>query len=502
MTINQISPLNSFHEAKNMATQHWNQFNQWLSETNISYEEVISHLEQIYNEMINNKEKYDNFESRSCRVTSLINQYESAKVYRHFRDFGSLKHLNSKKDTDLDVIIVTVLNSLTSLSEDKLEKLFPTLEQKNFLTSFLEDEQFSRNLYLNLKKHPKLGVYLLYLDDEVFLQATDFLRTNLKQTLEYIPSNSLDSSGFSKMFRILTSILLYAHYALPNNVEITDDNFLQILKIGYDFSISHPLIDNILDSNSILSDEEKKELEHFITDILNGIDISQKNPDIQFMKELYRCCNELRKLVPYNKNNSTYNYINITHLAQCEDSHLSMNQKADSNNLFVNILLKAAFIRISAASLAEYPIDREFILNCLIMGLNNQLSNDFEGVLEDYKNEVATPYTLYLNNAITVNPIDITIQYMLFSSSFYEHSELFIRISLLRFVETIREFIKNFGEHEYQIFLDQVLNHSILSNHRDLLEKIGKMSFYTLDAHQETFLLDYFDNAAKKYISN
>ena len=147
-------------------------------------------------------------------------------------------------------------------------------------------------------------------------------------------------------------------------------------------------------------------------------------------------------------------------------------------------------------------LDEKFILNSLIMGLNNQLSNDFEGALEDYKNEVVTPYTLYLNNAIAVNPIDITIQYILFSSGFHENSDLFIRVSLLRFVETIREFIKNYGEYQYQIFLNRVLNHSVLANQRDLLDKIGKISFYSSDVHQETFLLEYFDKAAKKYILN
>ena len=207
-------------------------------------------------------------------------------------------------------------------------------------------------------------------------------------------------------------------------------------------------------------------------------------------------------MVPFSQNKSLYNYIKITHLAQCEDSYLKLEQKIDSNELFINILLKSTFIRISAASLAGYSIDEKFILNSLIMGLNNQLSNDFEGALEDYKNEVVTPYTLYLNNAIAVNPIDITIQYILFSSGFHENSDLFIRVSLLRFVETIREFIKNYGEYQYQIFLNRVLNHSVLANQRDLLDKIGKISFYSSDVHQETFLLEYFDKAAKKYILN
>ena len=498
MKINQFPPLNSFDEAKNMATQHWSQFTKWSSETNISYEGIISHLEQIYNEMIQNRERYDN--SRSSKVTRLLNEYELAKIYRHFRDFGSLRHFNYKKDIDFDTIIFIVLNELNSLSENKLEKLFPTLEEKNFLTVFLEDEQFTKNLYLNLMKHPTLGIYFLYLGDEVFFQATDFLKINLKQTLNYIPPDSLDSSGFSKMFRIITGVLIYAYYA--NDFEMTEKSFLKILKISYYFSVSHPLIDNILDSNRILSEKEKKIFGDFITDILNGKDVSKNILNIQFMKELYRCCNELQKLVPFSQNQSVYNYIKITHLAQCEDSYLKMEQKIDSDELFINIILKAAFIRISAASLTEYSIDRDFVLNSLIMGLNNQLSNDLEGTLEDYKNEVVTPYTLYLNNSIAVNPIDITMQYMLFSSRFYENSYLFIRVSLLRFVETIREFVKNYGKDQYQIFLNKVLNRSVLASQRHLLDKIGEISFYSSDVHQETFLLDYFDNAAKKYISN
>lgn len=285
-------------------------------------------------------------------------------------------------------------------------------------------------------------------------------------------------------------------------IEMTEQSFLKILKISYYFSVSHPLIDNILDSNKILSEKEKKIFGDFITDILNGQDVSKNIPNIQFMKELYRCCHELQKLVPFSQNQSVYNYMKITHLAQCEDSYLKMEQKINSDELFINMLLKAAFIRISAASLTEYSIDRDFVLNSLVMGLNNQLSNDLEGTLEDYKNELATPYTLYLNNAISVNPIDITMQYMLFSSSFYENSDLFIRVSLLRFVETIREFVKNYGKNQYQIFLNKVLDHSILASQRHLLNKIGEISFYGSDVHQETFLLDYFDNAAKKYISN
>ncbi|MFM6349184.1 MAG: hypothetical protein ACKPFK_29185, partial [Dolichospermum sp.] len=168
------------------------------------------------------------------------------------------------------------------MSENKLEKLFPTLEEKNFLTIFLEEEQFTKNLYQNLMKHPKLGIYFLYLGDEVFFKATDFLRINLKQTLNYIPPDSLDSSGLSKMFRIITGVLIYAYYA--NDFEMTEQSFLKILKISYYFSVSHPLIDNILDSNKILSEKEKKIFGDFITDILNGQDVSKNIPNIQFMK--------------------------------------------------------------------------------------------------------------------------------------------------------------------------------------------------------------------------
>uniref|UniRef100_UPI0025D60523 polyprenyl synthetase family protein n=1 Tax=Okeania sp. SIO2F4 TaxID=2607790 RepID=UPI0025D60523 len=267
--------------------------------------------------------------------------------------------------------------------------------------------------------------------------------------------------------------------------------------------VTYPLVDNIFDSKHIISNTQKKVFAKILTDAISGINVSPKVTNIPFLRELYRCCLELKYILNNQSNNNSLSYIKIFHLAQVGDNgdnQEKLNSAGNVDFLFTRIILKSSFARIATASLAGYPINDEFIHKSILMGINNQLSNDFEGFIQDVANDAATPYTLFLQKKIEINPLIFTFDYYIFSSNFQLDKKVYIQACLLRFVETIREFVKNYGFSKYQKFIDDLTDNNILYTNRNLFYQLGEISKYSIHLHQETWISEYLDSCAEKYV--
>ena len=487
----------TFEEAESLILLHWSNFLKWNAQCCTSYDLIFAHLDKIGEDLLQREHYYN--DSIYYQVSRFAEDDESARIYRHLRDFGSLTHFNSKKDVYLTGFFRSLIKQLKEMDENQLSLLASS--QNNLLEVFLEGKD-------TFKADPYRNVLDFAFNDETLLTQPDyteavlFLRSNLKSTLSAIPWDSIESNGFSKMIRTMIGIIMYAYYALPDTLSKREKSreLLQALKIGYFFGVSYPLIDNIFDSRNILSSSQKQNFANTLVDALSGLDVSHKIPNILFIKELYRCCSHLKVLIRPKENEFIFKYIKIAHLAQVMHSEVDFNSYCITDHIYTKSALKASFIRIAAASLAGYNIDAKYIHDSVVMGLNNQLSDDFEDFTEDYFGEVATPYTLFLKGNLIINPLITTFNYYFFSATFQSDYELYIQTCALRFVETIREFVKRNGIPKYRDFIDRLTSNNALTTKRNILYKLAEASRSSIHLHQETWLLEYLDNIAKEYL--
>lgn len=497
LNINGEFIINSHENAKLLTQPYWLKFIKWR-EKKISYEPIFMCLESLINDL----ETRDNTLSIQSQINRFAQDNDFACIYRHLRDFGSLKHYNTNKDSYLDNLFKPIIKNLKEKDESQLKRLLQSLENNNLLEIFLEDKKISNidSLQDILEIFQFQENSLLTRPD--YLEAINFLKTNIKITLLNSPLSSIESNGLSKMLRIMIGTIMYTYYSFPNHLDKKESSkkILQSLKIGYYFGSTYPLVDNIFDSSYILSKNQKQVFANILTDAISNLGDSVTPPNLSFLRELYRCCLELKKIVPYEKHEASFNYIKIAHLAQTEDSMIDMNSSYDSNSLFTNIIIKAAFTRISIASLAGYPVDSDFIKNSLAMGFNNQMSNDFEGVVQDFQNNIATPYTLFFKRKIALNPLILTFDYYLFFSSPQSNHEIYIKACLLRFIETVSEFVKLNGINKYEGFINRLIDNTIFEDQKYLFYRLGSLSKSNIQVHQETLPSEYLDSCAKKYI--
>jgi len=489
----------SYDGAILLARTLWEDFTLSKSGETSGFDEVFGRLREIAAEPRDFRFFDDSIPG--FRPDAMLADYEDALVYRHLRDFGSLLNLGSPADDLLNRPAWSLLRRLCAMSDQQIRDLASEIGKIDVVRFFLEDDLLvvTRRLRLLLKR---FGVPLSPAEAKDAVELIAFLRNNLELTLEAIPLDSLRSGGLSKMLRIMVGVGMYTHYAVPveSGERERRKRVLNSLKIGYYFGISHPLVDNVLDSGSIMTRAEKQEFGAIIADALSGADVSRQIPRLPLFEELHRCCSELVKLIPHETNRDTYCYLTIAHRAQMVDSAMTLEARCRPEDLFVPIVIKAAFIRIAAASLAGVVVDDSFVRDCVLMGLNNQLSNDFEGYAEDRRNGIATPFTLFLAGKSGINPLSLTFQYLLYFSRQRPRSEKVTRALLLRFVETVHEFVRKNGAQAYRSFIDDLVDGGDLAGGRLLLHELGSFSSRAPQVHQEAGFLDWVDESANRYV--
>lgn len=245
--------------------------------------------------------------------------------------------------------------------------------------------------------------------EEVF---KEWLPHQFQRALDNIPEPILEDGGFGKVCRVMGGVFLYALTGLDgvNSHQVARKKMEQAVKGGFYFGMFYPLIDDIMDHPGVFSREEKKtllgQLDHWIVG-----DFSVRNemisfPSVVLLEEILK---EFHSLFPLEKYPELYQAALMLYFSQIEDGRKTLDQPYSTEELYVPVIIKAAYTRILAAFISGIEVNGHLREHMKLVGLNLQLMDDFRDWSGDHKSRQFTPFTYYLSgpSGQEINPFSL-----------------------------------------------------------------------------------------------
>jgi hypothetical protein len=246
-------------------------------------------------------------------------------------------------------------------------------------------------------------------------EQDQWLSNQFEQMRNYIPDAIMDQGAFSKVYRTIVGVMMYAYSALPYGLSLEDqrERLFHSLQGGCYFGLLYPLVDDVFDTKGILNNDVRKQFVEVLNYWIGGdLDYPNPWPENQSMNRLWQLAHDLNLLFPMESYPEVYQAFYILHFAQVEDMQKKTGTLYSAEEIYLPLMIKAAYTRIIAAWIGGINVDKPLHDHLLKLGLYFQLHDDLRDWECDLTNGVFTPFTHFLENAVDEhlpNPLDILL---------------------------------------------------------------------------------------------
>lgn len=312
----------------------------------------------------------------------------------------------------------------------------------------------------------------------------NWLPNQFKRALDNLPEPILEDGGFGKVCRVIGGVFLYALTGLDGvgSYKLAKARMEQALKGGYYFGMFYPLIDDVFDHPEILSSKDKHQLvellEHWIVGDFTIENVLKTNPTISLLEEILR---EFHLLFPLEKNETLYVSAMMLFLAQIEDGRKSFDETYSVSELYVPIIIKAAYTRILAASISGITVNEDLLKHMKMAGLNLQMMDDFRDWFSDYKTGQFTPFTYYMKGPHNqeINPFSLYLISLRIHFANFHDDPFFVNMLMKRLVISIQRLSDDNTNMDLEKKVWNIISHN--SEVGEIVRKIHTMRYRVFD---------------------
>lgn len=319
--------------------------------------------------------------------------------------------------------------------------------------------------------------------------------------LNAIPEPILEEGGFGKVCRVIGGVFLYALTGL-DHIKTSDDATSRMEKAirgGYYFGMFYPLIDDILDHPEVLSEQEKKELiellEHWIVGDFSPHNTLSTHTSMKLLEKIF--C-EFHELFPLQENETLYRSALMLFFAQIDDGNKSFDQQYSPEEIYVPIIIKAAYTRILAASISGIEISDHLLNHMKKIGLNLQLMDDFRDCFSDCKNRQFTPFTYYLLGKAKqqINPFAMYLASLRIHFKRFNNDSFQVNLLMRRLIISIQKLDEGQTDKYLSDNIWSVISQN--KNTGNIVKKIHQLNYKVFDPDTEfTRPVDYVVNRGR-----
>ncbi|MFD1851535.1 polyprenyl synthetase family protein [Oceanobacillus bengalensis] len=228
----------------------------------------------------------------------------------------------------------------------------------------------------------------------------------LKNVSSNIPQGMDADEAQRKLIKIIAGVVMQVieEMAGKGSPEERKRKLEEAIRLGYAYGLTYPFIDDLLDSNVLSREEQKRYSDLIRTTLLTGTvpelgDWGGKNGAL--MKYIH---SELRDAFEYMKAHQ----LESTWRSFLEQSYVFFkSQEVDrlkdlsdgsytNERLYIPVIVKAASSRLIVRSIIRAAEDEGIDKRTFYYGIYNQLADDFADMFEDLEEGRVTPYTYYL----------------------------------------------------------------------------------------------------------
>lgn len=299
-----------------------------------------------------------------------------------------------------------------------------------------------------------------------------WLMVKLANLQKILDGKTAQKDGLRKLVKVIAGILMH-HVVSSNKMDRNDPVLLnKTIKLGYAYGLTYPFIDDLLDSNSILDEDEKVLFTDALRQTLNTGKVteypfhSNKNHALrEIYSELKWAFEFIQSELEESHCELFFNRASLFFEAQADDRErkLSDAKKYDLNELLASVIIKSASSRLISRDIVKSQSDENFDFLTYCFGIYNQFNDDIKDIEEDQQANNLTPYTWYLEfveseGKTRQNPYHYywaVVYFLIFEV--YDNDSQVKSLIFERSLNAHRSVFKNKGRSAYALLCTQML---------------------------------------------
>jgi|LNFM01.1.fsa_nt_gb hypothetical protein len=340
-------------------------------------------------------------------------------------------------------------------------------------------------------------------------EVIDYLGVHLPKTFDALPFQSVSQAAVSKILRGFFGVHWYARADSVGGLRLLDaaPGRRELFDLAYAYGASYALIDNLIDTDFFRSPQDRDYFLDVILRAMDGADATTLAPKAPYAKELASLWRDVSPTLARRPLLRSW----LTELVRAQRADACMTHAAlaelpsdEASRLLLRAgMMKASWTRISAKAIAT---DKGFAdPDCVLFaGLNNQLSNDLEGLASDDRFGAVTTFTHQCRTrrndfdaiGMMLTCAAHSVDYM--SQRFQFPDAALVDAFVVRLLESAAELQYSVGPARYGELLSQCSAGSPSLQSQHLIAALSSIGPAPPVAHQEMLLLGGADDYALK----
>lgn len=234
-------------------------------------------------------------------------------------------------------------------------------------------------------------------------ECSRFLSERVKRLIDVIPEHSIQDDGLAKLLKVGAGVVAGRASRLDASCP-TPEYIIETVKLAYSWGVTYPLVDNVLDSDSVSNDA--KVVLHEVIRLAfdsDGIDLTAARNVAygrsEIAEELINCFETVFAIARKADWERTRRVLLLLLESHRRDSARRLSEfdgnRISWESVWADTVLKAALVRWATMCICGIEVTPDDIRDGIEAAPFNQLGDDMWDVTEDEREDRATPFTIF-----------------------------------------------------------------------------------------------------------
>lgn len=327
-----------------------------------------------------------------------------------------------------------------------------------------------------------------WMQKKEFRPAYYWLMLKLSGLKNQFSDNEANHDGLRKLVKVIVGILMHHMTEDETSSDNTPQQLTKVVQLGYAYGLTYPFVDDLLDSNDLLSEADKATFSQALRQtLLTGKVVaypSFENDSEQLRaiyKELKWAFEFIQETLEGQQSSLFFQRASVFFEAQAIDRDRSLKSanQFSLHELLKTVIIKSASSRLISRDLVLKNQDTQFDDRVFCFGIYNQFNDDIKDIEEDQRDNNLTPYTWYLarENNHGINPYHYywaVVYYLVYEV--YQNNQQIKELFFERSINALKSVYSAQGDEAFEKLSKQLLNTPNTSFNQHLLQFVKEQS--------------------------
>ena len=403
----------------------------------------------------------------------------------HVNTWSFLEKLSAKKELDAYLTKSISYLYLRDLGLDLNQK---QAQKKVDDTVRSLVSKIEKNSYTSTSSNQDLSILHPWLSKKEFQPAYYWLMLKISGLKTNFSENNNNQEGLRKLIKIVAGILVH-HLVLTDNETKPDVNkLMEVVQLGYAYGLTYPFVDDLLDSNELLSESDKVLFTETLRQTLRTKKVANYPKFENDSEKLQKIYAELKWAFEFLLKNVQQSELFFSRASMFFESQAIDRERKLENakhytleDLLTTVVIKSASSRLVSRDLISHEQDEHFDHRTFCFGIYNQFNDDIKDIDEDKADKNLTPYTWFLYHQDKPNYSDVenpyhyywaVVYYLVYE--LYKNNPQIKALFFERSMNALQSVFSAKGKNEFERLCKVMLNTPNTDFNIDLLQRVSQ----------------------------